>query len=538
METAAIDKQTKSALAVEERAPTGKRALLVAGILVFSLCVLVFTEGRPQNSGAVNPVAWRLAAIVGLSVGILLTIGLGLAKCRQGWQKRLQAVEAHWRSKNAELEVELITSRRAEEASAQSEGEARKQLAGLQESADALRAQLDQRKRSEQNLSQQRQVLQSSKTVLELHVQARTQELQALQRRYEMILNSAGEGICGFNREGKAIFVNPAVGKLTGWPINELVGKTEQDIFQHDGASSQTRLKADERIFLRKDGTFFPAEFVRTPIEEQGQETGAVLVFKDITERKRTEEALARQAAELSRSNAELEQFAFVASHDLQEPLRKIQSFADRLKTKAEGVLPPEAGDYLERMQGAAARMRTLIDDLLAFSRVIRDSEPFASVNLATIAKEVLGDLELRIETTKARIEVGELPSIEADPLQMRQLLLNLIGNALKFQPAGAQPVVSVTARKFVTTAGNEFCELRVQDNGIGFDPQYTEKIFGVFQRLHGRGEYGGTGVGLAICRRIADHHKGSITAESQAGKGATFIVTLPVCQTNSQKAS
>ena len=258
---------------------------------------------------------------------------------------------------------------------------------------------------------------------------------------------------------------------------------------------------------------------------------GSVLVFKDITERKRVEESLAAKAAELTRSNAELEQFAFVASHDLQEPLRKIQAFGDRLKAKCVGMMPPDAGQYLERMQNAAARMRKLIDDLLTFSRVIRSSEPFVPVDLKAMTKEVLSDLELRIEKTGARVEVGTLATIEADPMQMRQLLLNLIANALKFQPEGAVPLVKIHSRTFHSVAGEELCELSVEDNGIGFEEKYLEKIFAVFQRLHGRTEYEGTGVGLAVCRRITDRHRGTITARSQLGCGATFVVTLPVHQ-------
>jgi light-regulated signal transduction histidine kinase (bacteriophytochrome) len=266
-------------------------------------------------------------------------------------------------------------------------------------------------------------------------------------------------------------------------------------------------------------------------LNENGRVVGSVLIFKDITERKRVEEAMARKAEELARSNAELEQFAFVASHDLQEPLRKIQAFGDRLKTKVEGAMGAEGRDYLERMQNAAARMRNLINDLLTFSRIIRRTEPFVPVDLAQVTKGLLGDLEVRIEKSGALVEVGQMPTIEADAMQMHQLLLNLLSNALKFQLPGAQPVVKVDSRLFTTLSGRQFCEITVVDNGIGFEEKYLEKIFVVFQRLHGRNEYDGTGVGLAVCRRITDRHHGNITAKSQLGQGATFIVTLPVKQ-------
>ena len=397
-----------------------------------------------------------------------------------------------------------------------------------------LESELDSRKRIERTLSQQRQALQSSKTVLEMHVEASTLELEKLQDRYELILNSAGEGICGLDPHGKAAFVNPAVARITGWSLAELIGKTEREIFYPNGSDGHTESRDanfGEQLFYRKDGTRFPVEFVRTKIEENGRQTGSVLIFKDITERKRTEENLFQKAAELARSNAELEQFAFVASHDLQEPLRKIQSFGDRLKAKLDQALGPEPREYLDRMQNASARMRTLIDDLLAFSRVIRSAEPFVPVSLTQITKEVIGDLEVRMEKNAARVEVGDLPTIEADATQMRQLMLNLIGNALKFQPLDAQPLVKVQGRTVTSISGEQFCELTVQDNGIGFEEQYAEKIFVVFQRLHGRGEYEGTGVGLAVCRRITDRHQGTIVAKGKPGEGATFIVTLPVHQ-------
>ena len=397
-----------------------------------------------------------------------------------------------------------------------------------------LESELDSRKRVERTLSQQRQALQSSKTVLEMHVEASTLELEKLQDRYELILNSAGEGICGLDPHGKAAFVNPAVTRITGWSLAELIGKTEREIFYPNGSDGHTESRDanfGEQLFYRKDGTRFPVEFVRTKIEENGRQTGSVLIFKDITERKRTEENLFQKAAELARSNAELEQFAFVASHDLQEPLRKIQAFGDRLKAKLDQALGPEPREYLDRMQNASARMRTLIDDLLAFSRVIRSAEPFVPVSLTQITKEVIGDLEVRMEKNAARVEVGDLQTIEADATQMRQLMLNLIGNALKFQPLDAQPLVKVQGRTVTSISGEQFCELTVQDNGIGFEEQYAEKIFVVFQRLHGRGEYEGTGVGLAVCRRITDRHQGTIVAKGKPGEGATFIVTLPVHQ-------
>jgi PAS domain S-box-containing protein len=475
-----------------------------------------------------------LSATVGCSLVALVALAGGLMSWHRRWQRFCDEREKEWRKKAAVLHGQIAESRGNSEAIERSRSESGENLARLEKQNAALQSELEQLKRSEKTLSQQRQMLESSKAVLELHVQERTVVLQKLKRSYELILNSAGDGICGLDLNGKATFINPAAARMTGWSTGELIGKTEREIFSGNSAKAGAAPaggNTEERIIIRKDGSRFPVEFVRTPIEENGRQTGSVVIFKDIADRKRAELTIAQKVAELGRSNAELEQFAFVASHDLQEPLRKIQSFGDRLKVKCNGSIGADALNYLERMQNASARMRTLIDDLLAFSRVIRDSKPFVDVDLGKAAREVLGDLEVLLEKTGGRVDVGELPTIEADSMQMRQLLLNLIGNALKFQPPDGKPVVKVSAREVVTAAGEPRCELTVQDNGIGFEEEYAEKIFAVFQRLHGRGEYEGTGVGLAICRRITDRHQGTIVAHSQLGEGATFVINLPVRQ-------
>jgi light-regulated signal transduction histidine kinase (bacteriophytochrome) len=277
--------------------------------------------------------------------------------------------------------------------------------------------------------------------------------------------------------------------------------------------------------------------------DADGNILGTVGITRDIHEIKLAQEAL-RQSEEklrefttqLEYSNRELQDFAYVASHDLQEPLRKIVVFGERLKEKSGESLAAESRDYLERMQKAAARMQTLINDLLAFSRVTTKAHPFAPVDLAEIAHEVVNDLEARMEQVKGRVEIGGLPVIDAEKLQMRQLLQNLIGNALKFRKPEEPPVVKVAARKFSDEAGRELCELTVSDNGIGFDEKYLDRIFNVFQRLHTRGEYEGTGMGLAIVKKIAVHHGGDITAKSKPGGGATFILTLPAAHSKNKE--
>jgi PAS domain S-box-containing protein len=238
-----------------------------------------------------------------------------------------------------------------------------------------------------------------------------------------------------------------------------------------------------------------------------------------------------KQRQELSRSNEELQEFAFVASHDLQEPLRKIKTFSDRLKASCGDAFNQQERDYLERMQNAARRMQTLIEDLLSLSRVTTRAQPFVAVDLLQVTQEVLSDLEISIQQTGAVIEIGELPNIEADPLQMRQLLQNLIGNALKFHRKEVEPVVKIYSQLLSEPedVSAEQCQIIVEDNGIGFNEKYLDRIFNVFQRLHGRSEYDGTGIGLAICRKIVERHQGSITARSEPGQGAKFIVALPI---------
>jgi signal transduction histidine kinase len=234
----------------------------------------------------------------------------------------------------------------------------------------------------------------------------------------------------------------------------------------------------------------------------------------------------------LQRSNRELEQFASVASHDLQEPLRKIQAFGDRLNTKFSAELDEQGRDYLSRMLASATRMRTLIDALLTFSRITTKAQPFVPVDLGATTEEVISDLEDRIQRSGGQVEVGTLPTLEADPNQMRQLLQNLISNALKFARPDRPPVVRVESRKLNHFEGQVETiprwEIAVRDNGIGFEEIYLDRIFELFQRLHGRQEYEGTGMGLAICRKIVERHGGTITARSAPESGATFVVTLP----------
>jgi PAS domain S-box-containing protein len=296
----------------------------------------------------------------------------------------------------------------------------------------------------------------------------------------------------------------------------------------------------DEHRLRRHDGEYLHFSVRAVPVfAENGAIREWAGIHTDIDRRKRTEDRLRASTVLLLQSNRELEHFATVASHDLQEPLRKIQSFVGCLREDQSAALDDEGRDYLDRIQDAATRMATLVSDLLAFSRVSSKGRPFVRVDLNDVISRVASDLEGPLETTGGRVEFANLPTLAGDALQMRQLLQNLIENALKFRRKDEAPVVRVSAEIIdgVDASGrpqpSSACRISVADNGIGFDEKYLDRIFTIFQRLHGRGEYEGTGIGLAICRRIAERHGGSITARSKPRDGATFVVTLPLAQEN-----
>ncbi|MFP5212366.1 MAG: ATP-binding protein, partial [Acidobacteriota bacterium] len=255
---------------------------------------------------------------------------------------------------------------------------------------------------------------------------------------------------------------------------------------------------------------------------------------REVAERRRAESALKVYTEKLEVSNRDLQDFAFIASHDLQEPLRKIQSFGNLLVEKYGESLEGDGLDFLHRMHDAAKRMQALIMGLLDYSRVATHGVPFAEVDLNAILQDVLGDLETRIEQTGATVDIQPLPVIEADPNQMHQLFQNLIANGIKFH-GDRKPAIEIRVRPVDEPPGVEerprggkWYEISVRDNGIGFEEKYRDCIFDLFRRLHGRSAYEGTGMGLAICRRIVDRHGGSISALGAPGEGATFVITLP----------
>ncbi len=369
-----------------------------------------------------------------------------------------------------------------------------------------------------------------------------SQESLASLRQSEELFRLLVDGITDYaiymlDPAGKVVSWNKGAQRLKGYSTEQVLGQDvsifflPEDVAAGNPQAELTRAASEGRVEqeawrVRKDGSRFRAHVVVTALrDDEGKLRGFAKVTRDITARQAVVDTLRAYATRLERSNRELEAFASVASHDLQEPLRKIRSFGDRLTTKYAEGLDPKARDYLERMCAAAARMQDLIENLLMFSRVTAKAQPFALVDLGAIAREALSDLETRVAQTAGHIELGALPVLYADATQMRQLFQNLLGNALKFHRTGVPPVVRANSKGL---PGGDRWEVWVEDNGLGFEPQYAERIFGLFQRLHGRSEFEGTGIGLAICRKIVERHHGTIVATGVPGEGARFTLTLP----------
>jgi PAS domain S-box-containing protein len=364
-------------------------------------------------------------------------------------------------------------------------------------------------------------------------------------------LSSIGEAVVSTDVEGNITFLNVVAQQLTGWSWQDAAGRPMAEVIRivdgttHEaipdplamavGQDETTHLPANS-LLIRRDGFETPIEGSIATINDRDQRpAGAVIVARDVSAARSSQQQLSAISAELERSNRELQDFATIASHDLQEPLRKIRAFGDRLAEHSQAALDEEASDYLRRMTNAAGRMQTLINDLLAYSQVTLRPEPPVPVDLGVVLAEVLIDLDERIRTSNGQVHVGPLPTILANPFQMRQLFQNLVANALKFHTVGVAPIVRVEAIARTDGRGSKArrdrtsgWEIRVSDNGIGFDEKYIERIFAPFQRLHGRQAYEGTGMGLAICRRIVALSGGTLTAASTPGAGATFVVTMP----------
>lgn len=365
-----------------------------------------------------------------------------------------------------------------------------------------------------------------------------TERKQAEQklRFHAAIIDSADDAIVGKTTEGIILSWNPGAERLYGYMAAEVIGKSIMLLSSPERPDDIPTILEQicngesiqhlETVRLAKDGRRIDISLTVSPIQDHtGKIVGASAISRDITARKRTEETLKRTMEELTRSNAELEQFAYIASHDLQEPLRAVAGMVQLLQQRYQGQLDERADEYIGHAVEASGRMQNLINDLLELSRVGRLGRSFSTTNMEQTLNSALINLQSTIQESQAEIAHDPLPALLGDEIQLTQVLQNLIGNAIKFRGA-RPPHIQVSAEKI-----EQRWRFAVRDNGIGIEPQYFERIFLVFQRLHTRREYSGTGIGLALCKKIVERHGGQIWVESQPGQGSTFYFTIPARQ-------
>lgn len=362
------------------------------------------------------------------------------------------------------------------------------------------------------------------------------QSLRTSEKKFRVLAETANDAIVSSDGRGSIIYFNKTAERIFGYRAREVFGvpltllmpqechdREEQGIEQFmSTAEAEGVGKPVELVGRRKDGSEFPIE-LSLASWKTGDDRYFTAIIRDITERKQILNTLAERAAALTRSNQELEQFAYVASHDLQEPLRMITGYTQLLAKRYHGRLDQDADEYIAYAVDGAKRMQTLINDLLAYSRVGTRGKEFTRTECEAILKTILTNLQVAVQESGAVITYDALPVVVCDGGQIGQLLQNLIGNAIKYRNSRA-PEIHVGCKP---EDGRWL--FWVKDNGIGIDPEYAERIFAIFQRLHTREEYPGTGIGLAVCKKIVERHGGSIWVDSALGKGATFHFTLPI---------
>ncbi len=370
------------------------------------------------------------------------------------------------------------------------------------------------------------------------HVLAeKTQALQRSEERYRFLVDNTSDYISSFDRNGVALFVTGASRRFHGYEPDELVNTSGfERVHPDDQHLVQNALKdvittgADQRVEYRvkhKNGTYMWIEAIGRRVYNNSGEPEVIVTVRDIAERKRAEQDIARYMAQLERSNEELQQFAYVISHDLREPLRMVQSFLNLLHKHYQDQLDDRANDFIHFAVDGAERMKGLINALLDYARVDSQGQDLVRTDANTVLNAALHTLQFKIEESGGTVTYDPLPTVLADPTQLGQLFQNLISNALKFQSSNVLPHIHITAER-EKRADNPMWVFSVCDNGIGIPQNQQARIFGIFQRLHTREAYEGTGIGLAICKRIVERHGGRIWVESDVGEGSTFYFTLP----------
>lgn len=380
------------------------------------------------------------------------------------------------------------------------------------------------------SLSDKEAQLHEYATELEQKVEERTRELHESEEKYRDLVEDLPDVVFAVDENGALTYLSPAVESLTGYSASELMGRTFAEFLHPEdlpGAlenflrTLSGQAIVDELRFFTKSGEMRWLRNSNKPIFLKDRVVGVRGVFSDITERKGAEEALRQTMTDLERSNAELERFAYVASHDLQEPLRMVSSYTQLLEKRYKDKLDSDAHEFIDYAVGGAKRMQNLINDLLAYSRVGTRGKPFEPTDCETVLDATLANLDVAIRSSKAKVTHDPLPTVMADEGQLVQVFQNLISNAIKFH-GKKPPRVHISAEQ-----KDSDWVFSVKDNGIGIDPQYFDRIFIVFQRLH-REEYSGTGIGLAVASRVVHRHGGRMWIESQPGKGSTLYFTIP----------
>ncbi len=380
----------------------------------------------------------------------------------------------------------------------------------------------------------------TSVAAVAISAQRSRQQIEDREQRFRSLFTYVPDAVFGLDMDGNIVDCNQAAVDMTGFTRERLVHSPMSITVapeMHERLASHIALAASgapqqiELERVRPDGSRYTTVSTKTPIVVDGALVGIFAIVRDVTLERVNRIALEEALRTVKGHNRELEEFAFVASHDLQEPLRKVRAFGDRLRMHLDSRADTESLDYIERMRAAAERMQRLIDDLLAYSRVAKRGHALRRIELNDVLAGVLTDLETSIEQKNAQIVHTPLPGIDGDETQMRQLLQNLISNALKFAREDRAPVITIRGETFRPESGfdrRSWVRLVIADNGIGFDNKYAERIFGAFQRLHGQREYSGSGIGLAIVRRIAERHGGNIRAHGTPNDGATFVIEMP----------